>query len=238
MSPLPLRRLALVPVVGALLAAGCQDFPGQTDPGRVKTVTTGTKLVTAKSGPWTGTVPANPRTVTGSRILPATTGTVIWTGTVLPRRAITGGTHTVTDTVIGTRTFVVTTTVVSHPGVDARNGVPILEAILANPIKADNEYRNRTVRLQGLGTVGRDARGYFITFPTTAVAPGELKPHPGIVARIAPGEEAAFADLKRDATVTIYAIVRTWRTDVPETYRGVVIEMDQARLMSVAHAGY
>jgi hypothetical protein len=218
MSPLPLRRLALVPVVGALLAAGCQDFPGQVDPGRGKTVTT-------------GPTPAATKTVTR-------TGTVIWTGTALPRRGTTGGTYIMTRTHwVGT---VTTSDGVYAPAsaVDARNGVPILEAILANPIKADNEYRNRTVRLQGLGTVGRDARGYFITFPTTAVAPGELKPHPGIVARIAPGEEAAFADLKRDATVTIYAIVQSWRLDVPETYRGVVIEMNQARLMSVAHAGY
>jgi hypothetical protein len=220
------RRVILVPIFGALLAAGCQDFPGQADPNRVKTVTTRTG-------------PATTKTVTGSRIVPATTGTVIRTGTVLPRRGVTGGTYVVTDTVIRTRTFAVTTTVmVPYPGVDAHNGVPILEAILANPIKAENEYRNRVVRLQGLGTVGRDAKGYFITFPTTAVAPGERKPQPGIVARIAPGEEAAFADLKRDATVTVFATVRSWRLDVPETYRGVVIELDQARLVAVAHAGY
>lgn len=121
---------------------------------------------------------------------------------------------------------------------DVKTGVPVLEAILANPIKAETEYRNRPVRLQGLGTIGKDETGYIITFPTTAVGPGEMKPRPGIVARIPKGEEDGFAELKRDATVTIQAVIRSWKLDMPEAYRGVVIEMDQARLVAVAHPGY
>jgi hypothetical protein len=163
---------------------------------------------------------------------------------------VTGRTFQVTDTVRGTAIIntvrwntltVGGTHVVNVPFPayrDVQNGVPILDAILANPIKAETEYLNRTVRLQGHGTVGKDERGFYVSFPTTAVAPGEVKPRPGIVAYIAKGDEAAFADLKRDATITIYGTVRTWRLDVPDAYRGVVIELDRARLMGVAHSGY
>jgi hypothetical protein len=209
-------------IAAAVLAAGCQDFDSPTGPNP--------RVV----GP-TATGPAGARTAVAPK-----------TGTFIPTREVSGRTRIWTGTALpaGTRTRDLTggsylgTILVPAGTIDAKNGVPILEAILNNPIKAENEYRNRMVHLQGLGTVGKDRTGYIITFPTTAVAPGKVKPKPGIVARISLGDEGPFAELKRDATVTIQAVVRSWKLEQPDTYRGVVIELDHARLIAVAHPGY
>ena len=234
--PSPLRRFGLALVPAALLAAGCQDFPSPTGPKPRPTATTTVGPTATKTAGWTSpntaTRPLTGTTVVATRRWPAET--IVGTNTVIDR-----GTRTVGATFVQTRTATFATTVlVPAYGTDVRNGVPILEAILSNPLKAETEFRNRGVRLQGLGTVGKDERGFFISFPTTAISPGDVKPQPGIVARIPRGEEGPFAELKRDATVTIHAVVRSWRQDVPEAFRGVVIEMDQARLVAVAHAGY
>lgn len=218
MSPSTVRRMFRILVPLAIVTAGCEDrIPGPTP----RVVETKSTVGGTRTGSWTAPAPAT----FGTNYLP-------------------GGTRTERVPVVKTITLPARTMTFVGPaiaipqGQNVGTGVPILEAILANPIKAETEYLNKMVRLQGLGTVGRDDRGYYLSFPTTAVAPGEVKPRPGLVAYIAKGEEGAFADLKRDATVTITATVRTWQVGVPETYRGVVIELDRARLVGVAHAGY
>jgi hypothetical protein len=113
-----------------------------------------------------------------------------------------------------------------------------VEAIIANPIKAESEYRNRQVWLKGVATVGKDDKGSYVAFQTTAIAPGEVKPKPGIIAYIAKGEEPAFADLKRDATISVQGVIRSWKLDQPQAFQGVVIEMGETRLVTVAHSGY
>jgi hypothetical protein len=222
MRPLSSRVFCRAVAPAVVFVAGCQDFEPPTAP-----------------GPQVGSptrAPTRPVTVTtvGAPGPGKVGGPVTGSPTAIPNFSASGAP-------INPRAFTVMTKDGPFHGpmiLDVKTGVPVLEAILANPIKAETEYRNRPVRLQGLGTIGKDDTGYIITFPTTAVGSGEMKPRPGIVARIPKGEEGPFAELKRDSTVTIQAVIRSWKRDMPEAFRGVVIEMDQARLVAVAHPGY
>lgn len=221
------QRHPLVPLLlPVLLAAGCQDYaapgtPPAPDPGPTP------RVVTSPAG-GSGSFSA------GGRRTVAATATVRATDTVVAT-----ATQTLTVTRVVATTYVVPA-VPRIPGAaaEAGTGVMIFDAFLANPIRAEAEFLNRTVRIRGLGTVGKDDRGFFISFPVTAVAPGEVKPKPGLVAYIRRGEEGAFADLKRDATVSVEAVVRGYKTDQPGAFRGLVIELDAARLLHVDHRGY
>lgn len=225
------QRHPLVPLLlPVLLAAGCQDYaapvtPPAPDPGptpRVVTSPAGGISVGRGSG-----TPAGDRSV-------AVTATVRATKTVVERVV----TERDTATVVSVTVTVPGVPRVAGAAAEAGTGVMIFDAFLANPIRAEAEYLNRTVRIRGLGTVGKDDRGFFVTFPVTAVAPGEVKPKPGLVAYIRRGDEGAFADLKRDATVSVEAVVRGYKTDQPGAFRGLVIELDNARLLHVDHRGY
>src|SRR5215218_947256 len=142
----PFRRFGLAVVPAALLAAGCQDFPPPTPPNPRATGTTTVGPTATRTVGWTGqTTAVGPVKARG--------GTFVLTNTVIFKDTRTAGV-----TVAHTATANIAMTVPPY-GSDVKNGVPILEAILSNPIKAETEFRNRAVRLQGLGSVGKDDRG-------------------------------------------------------------------------------